>query len=117
MILYCGHQRKLAEPQKDGNTYRQHLQAAAKKTSEAARRELAGPEMPEELTYIWAWFLDLHAARSFTLQETGARPLPIAWMDIQAYVQLTGNAMSPWEVQVLRALDARWLAGPKEPAP
>lgn len=101
------HQRKLAQPQKDGATYRDHMQAAAHR-SPFARAELAGPGLPPELAYIWAWFLEMHGARTWT--ESGPNPLTFA--EIAAWASLTHTRIASWEVAVLRSVDLAWITKP-----
>jgi hypothetical protein len=91
---------------------RDHLQTAAKMPGIAdfARRELAGPRPPEELGYLWRWFIDLSAAR--VVGEQGMQP--IAYAEIFAWSELGQIRPRPWEVDVLRQLDAVWIVKSKE---
>jgi hypothetical protein len=93
--------------QKDGNTYRQHLEAVAGRF-EIYRRKLAGPGLPQEMAYLWDGFLELHFAR-----RSDTMPQPIAWSEIEAWARLTGRVLRAWEVDILRALDNAWLTTPK----
>jgi len=49
--------------------------------------------MPEELGYIWAWFLELRTAE------------PLAYSEIASWAALTRTNVLPWEVRLLRSLD------------
>lgn len=62
--------------------------------------ELAIPPMPDELGYIWNAFLRLNARRSvgFALE-------PITFLEIEAFVRLTGQRLQPWEVRILEEID------------
>jgi hypothetical protein len=42
-------------------------------------------------------------------QSGFAGPQPLAWPDIAAWARLTCTPVQPWEVRVLRRLDAVWL--------
>lgn len=74
-----------------------------------AEQELAGPECPEELAYVWAWFLELHATRGFN----GMVPNPITFAEIGAWSSLTRTFPLPSEVDLLRRLDMVWMTVPK----
>lgn len=39
--------------------------------------------------------------------------VPISFGEIASWAGLTGRRLVPWEVDLLRALDAVWLADPK----
>lgn len=56
-----------------------------------------GPELPEELTYLWQWFRDLFSSSK-----------ALDHVEIQAWSQLNGIQLAYWELQVLRALDRKF---------
>ncbi len=85
---------------------RVHLEAAARH-SEFARRELVGPSFPENLRYLWNWFMELHAARSYGPNG----PNPIGYREIEAWATVMRNRVSPAEVDMLRGMDLTWMAG------
>lgn len=62
-------------------------------------------ECPAGLEYLWQWFLDLHAAR----QMGGMGPSALAYSEILAWATLMHRFPRPWEVDVLRDLDAVWI--------
>lgn len=108
------HQRKLAAVQPDGHTYGQHLKAVAAR-SEWARRQLAGPAFPTELTYLWDYFLEISETRTLVYcgERVPATPAPIPWFEIDAWARLTHRSLRSWEVELIRALDRVWLLPPK----
>ena len=63
------------------------------------------PECPEGLSYLWEWFMDIHAARA----TGGMGPSAIAYTEIAAWNLLTGVQARKWEVLVLREIDVVWL--------
>jgi hypothetical protein len=95
------------------------MQAAAAH-SETARRELEGPDLPEEIAYVWHWFCELDAARErqhSSVVTPGAvvntnAISPIGYAEIWAWTRLTGRWLKPWQTALLRELDLVWLAGP-----
>lgn len=52
------------------------------------------PEPPESLLYIWEWWKQI---------VTGER---ITFLELQAWSQLTGANLLPYEVDLIRRLDA-----------
>lgn len=61
--------------------------------------------MPRAAAYLWEWFLELSAARA----AGGFGPAAITYPDIFAWSQLTGRAPAPWEVALLKQLDAVFI--------
>ena len=61
----------------------------------------APPSLPVEAESAWHAFQMLSSAR-------GAMQ-PIGWQDIDAYCRLTGDDLSPWDIEQVRALDAMAL--------
>lgn len=100
LAAFAAHQFRLAMPQADGRTLRDHLEAF--ETITGRRHPLRdGPQLPPTGAALWAWFVELRAA------QEAERPLGFA--DIAAWAELTGERPRPWEVRMLRALDAMWL--------
>jgi hypothetical protein len=64
------------------------------------------PDEPELLSYLWAWFLDLHAARP----AGGMGPGAITYEAIVAYQQAMHRHILPWEVRVIKAIDSEFLS-------
>jgi hypothetical protein len=63
--------------------------------------EITG-ELPERLAYLWGWFQELAIGRSYG----PAGPNPISPQDIKAWADLMQIAPRPWEVKLLRYIDA-----------
>lgn len=89
---------------KSGVTNSAHLEQVAKVKGEAPP-ELEGPPFPEMLAHQWEVFLSLHAGRSYGM--AGGNPL--TWEAIYAWCNLTRVMLSPWEVDLVKALDATWM--------
>ncbi len=64
------------------------------------------PDHPDLVIHIWAWFLDLHAARA----GGGMGPSGITYEAILAYQQVTGTIIRPWEARAIKAIDGEYLA-------
>ena len=70
--------------------------------------------MPLDTAHIWGWFQDLNAARS-----SGMAANPLSFTEIDAYCRLNRLVMSPWEIGLLRQVDAEALhqsSGKAKPA-
>lgn len=86
-----------------GITHAEHLQAIAEQTGDYS--ELEGPDMPEIVTHVWEWFLELSSARS----EGG-----ISYSEIKAWLELTGRSISPFELTLIKKLDILFLTKDKD---
>ncbi|WP_422653419.1 phage tail assembly chaperone [Ensifer sp.] len=67
----------------------------------APRRKNDAP--PEELVFglhIWDWFVELHNSR-----QSGFAANPISFGEIESFCRLTGAAINPWELSVIRRMD------------
>jgi len=103
--VFAEHELRLGARQKDGFTTRQHLESVQRATGRVPEG-LIGPPCPPVLRYLWRWFLDLSARRG----GSGFGPAPLAWSEVAAWARLTRLNPTPWEVDVLLALDDRFLA-------
>lgn len=64
--------------------------------------ELDQPEFPEELRYIWEWYLDLRTGESLTFTE------------ISNWARLMRISVLSWEVDLLKTLDrVYWMESQK----
>jgi hypothetical protein len=52
--------------------------------------------------YLLGHLYDLSSTRSYSFSG----PLPITFTELQAYMAVTGEQLSPWEIDVIRKLDA-----------
>jgi hypothetical protein len=52
------------------------------------------PELPEELQYLWEWFLELRSGEGM-----------LTFTEIRSWSELTKQPLLAWEVDLLRALD------------
>lgn len=91
--------------QKDGHSLREHLESAQRATGHAPPG-LIGPPCPPTLRHLWRWFLDLSARRG----GGGFGPAPLLWSEIAAWARLHRLSPTPWELDVLTALDDAFIA-------
>lgn len=87
-----------------GITQREHLQEVERQTGQTPL-PLVGPEFPEEMLHVWSAFLSLNGTRSAGFSG----PLPISYSEMKSWMELTGNYLSPWEVEAIKKLDAVYM--------
>ncbi len=75
--------------------------------------ELHGAPPPQELLYLWRWFLDMHMSRARTEFSTSA----ISNAEIKAFAELRGIQLRAFELDAIRALDLAFLKSQAPPAP
>lgn len=63
------------------------------------------PRVPPAGLRVWGLFLALHAGRGGGFSG----PMPIALSEIEAYARLSQEPMRPFEVEIVRAMDAAYL--------
>ena len=95
---FARHEFKLSRPGEDGVSLREKLESVGAKALQNAA------EMPRALEHVWKWFVELSQAR-----PSGMGISPITFSEISAWVSLTGNQPTPWEVSLIRGLDIAYL--------
>lgn len=70
------------------------------------REKLRLPPAPPGTSYIW----DIFARLSFRRGSSGFGPMPISWVDLAAFGQVTGMRLKPGEVEMIEVLDHVYLA-------
>lgn len=81
-------------------TLREHLNAVAERSGELPARLRDAPRCPDALAYLWALFIRLR--RRCTPSMGTAR---ILYSDMAAFVRVTGERLSAWEVSVIERVD------------
>jgi len=76
------------------------------KTLDQRPVELDEAEIPNEAAHVWAWFCDLHSARS----SNGYGWNPLSYSEITAWGKLMGEKICKHEARLLRQLDLLFLA-------
>jgi len=71
-----------------------------------------GPEVPVAEQRVWSIFLELNATRT-----VGMAVNPISFGEIEAWSRLRREPVRPFELTMLRALDAAYLEAAREPEP
>lgn len=68
--------------------------------------EMFTPDPPASLAYLLQWFQQLAASREMGMSA----PSAMGWLQIQAWAQLMGHTLAPWQVEALCTLDSLWRA-------
>jgi len=93
---------------KGKTTERDHLEQVAKqlgKQVEEIEQANADAIFPDAASHIWSTFIELHDGRTYGMSG----PNPISYDIIKAWCDLSGISLSPWEVELVKALDSIWL--------
>jgi hypothetical protein len=69
--------------------------------------QLDGPPCPDELRYVWGWFVELSQRRTRGMSAT-----PLTWLEFDGWQRLTGITLTAFELDCLKGLDAEYLAQP-----
>jgi hypothetical protein len=85
---------------------RDHLLAAERRAGSIA---MLHHKCPPSMRYLWVWFLELCKGRPAGMSS----PSPLPSAEIAAWAALGGFLPTPWELGVLRQLDAAFCAGGK----
>lgn len=99
-------------PNEDGQTERESLEHVLEASPpdspsylSAYYKIYSGPQVPACLEHVWHWFHDLHSTR----RAGFSGPDPLSFSEIQAWMNLTGTIVRPYEVQIIKALDNAFL--------
>lgn len=88
-MAFVRHQYWLAGSDKGSKVCRRDMLSQVEKTLGRKPTELLNaPRLPEELDYLWGIYLDLAGAT-------------ISYTELQAYQDLTGFALAPFEVSII----------------
>lgn len=64
-------------------------------------------DIPDDGLYLWEWYWEI-AAQSKRVNDGVA--VPIAWVEFFAWAQATGRIVRPFEYDILRDMDAAFVA-------
>lgn len=91
----------------------EHLKAAAKAGNRRAQAALADqPFFPIGTEYLFEWWHQVRSRKG----GNGWGPVPIEWPDLYAWSRLMRLDPTPWELEVIGAIDDAWLADRAEEA-
>ena len=78
---------------------------ASRQQREELEARLNIPSMPEEFTFAWGSFFDLQATRG----SNGFSPNPLTYLEIEAYIRLSGRVLLPYEIRAIKVIDSAFL--------
>lgn len=79
---------------------RDKLEAAARQTGKTIQEIHELVDLPDSMSFVWRYFIDLHNARSF-----GNSINPIAYSDMKAYFDMYSIVPMDWEINTIKQLD------------
>lgn len=88
----------------NGVPLRTHLEHIVKITGKDDP-DLYVPPFPEPIRRLWDKFLSLHDGRTYGINGVN----PISYVDMDAWMRVTGNSLDEWEVKAVMRLDKAWL--------
>lgn len=97
-------------PDDKGVSLRETLEGLLKRARTADRKveleaQLALPEFPAELEYLWSDYLRLRGRKG----SSGWGLLPLEWPDFQAFMYVFSRRYDRWEVATLEAIDRVYM--------
>lgn len=95
----------LTKPRKDGSTLYEHLSQACKSDADWPV-EYAPPAPPIEADYLWDLFWEL---RSTCGQGSGMGPTRMSYLELDAWMRVTGLELNHLELKCLFAMDTAFL--------
>jgi hypothetical protein len=109
LVGYAQHEFALNKRQEDGTTARDHLEHEARNRAMLGKPppvQLESVELPYCVIYLWQWFLEVAGGRNYT--DMGS-PLPISYVELKAWTELTKTEPSVWEISAIKAIDHVYL--------
>lgn len=105
----------LSAVDKEGHSYREHLEGQLKRARTPERRaelgaELALPPFPEALRYLWNAFTRMRRR----VNGNGTAMPRITLLDLDAFIRLSGLRLLPWEIELIERLDDLLMASMNE---
>lgn len=61
--------------------------------------------MPPSIAHIWEFFIELQRRR----KSNGYGPIPLQYVDIEAWERLTHRKLDLWELQAILGIDDAYL--------
>ena len=101
----------------EGDNIARALSALARRKDPASMQQkselearLEIPPIPEEYEYAWGCFNDLQATRS----SNGFSSNPISFLEMDAYIRLSGRVLLPHEVRAIKLIDSAFLSAQEQ---
>jgi len=104
LLEFAEHSFKLSKTDQHGVTEREHLEEVERQAGKTPQA-LIGPQFPTLVSHIWSAFVSLSSARTAGMSG----PNPITYPDIQAWLTLTNQVLSPRDIEAIKLLDSTYL--------
>lgn len=98
-MKFAENEFKLAQVQKDGSTYKDHLKLIEERSGKI-QEELHYESIPNSCLHVWDWFLQLDSSRSSGMQVN-----PLTYSDMYAFFKLYNVEPEDWEITLLKQFD------------
>lgn len=105
-VAFASHQFELAEPQEDGTTLADHLEAFKAKNGRDHPMLSDAPRLPDSCSLLWSQFLELHSCRGSTMAGVAR----ISFTDLDAFQRVSSVKFDAWEIDAIRRADSAYLA-------
>ena len=96
----------MREPQEDGVPLRDHLESLWRQTGKKPRLLEDAPELPDTISYLWQYFLDLHSERP----NNGFSPGRLTATVIKDWCEVFMVHLEYWEIKAIREVDSLWIS-------
>lgn len=113
---YVRRETKLNTPDKNGVSQRKHLESFRKQLEKLGRSEESLREqfseleplpIPDGFQYLITVFYELSSARSYGAM---GGVLPLSYLEIKAYQEVTDQHLEPYEVEIIKAMDSEFVS-------
>lgn len=105
MCEWAEHQFKLNTPDQNGTTEREHLEQVERQTGRRLEALEPPTPFPMLLSHVWSAFISLSSSRGSGMNG----PLPIDYVQIKAWKELTETSISAWEIGAILKLDTLYM--------
>jgi hypothetical protein len=103
---WLAHKIKYDTVRKNGGTRRQALEKVERQSGRKIT-ELEDKVKPKGSDFYLMIFFQVSSSRSY---DMNGNPESIKWTELQAWLQLHNVTLNPWELQLITALDAVYIA-------
>jgi hypothetical protein len=105
LIDFARFEFSLNARQSDGRSLRKHLEEYEEMTGLTHPKMQDRPVLPRDAVPTWRAFQSLSHRRSYGM----GGPMPITWLDLDAYQRVTGESLRPWQIGAIEHLDGVFL--------
>lgn len=95
----------LSARQDDGRTKREHLVDIWERHGKTPKELLKKPELSPINAHVWEYFGELNQGRD----RDDSGPKKTSWRELEAWANMTGRRLDPWEIRALRKIEAEYL--------